>query len=188
MASNSTFEPETMDAVKKWFAGMGQVAYGMSPLSLPELETQAQDDQNSDENQEILGFLDGVKERFGSRSLVYVSWFQVLFSISDTCTWILTPFQISFGTFSHPPEPEKLEAVIETFISTKTPFYLCHASPLPIATLSDKLQKLITESGFGMAKKWSPQQAILQHEATGWFITHGGWNGTQEGFTSRVPM
>jgi len=35
---------------------------------------------------------------------------------------------------------------------------------------------------------WSPQQTILQHEVTGWFITHGGWNGVQECFEHEVPL
>lgn len=74
MASNSTFEPETIPAVRTWFEQMGQVVYGMSPLSLPELPTHVDhNDKNGNEHQEVIHFLDDVKERFGSQSLIYVS-------------------------------------------------------------------------------------------------------------------
>ncbi|CAJ2650215.1 unnamed protein product [Trifolium pratense] len=35
---------------------------------------------------------------------------------------------------------------------------------------------------------WSPQALILEHEATGAFVTHCGWNSILEGITARVPM
>jgi hypothetical protein len=35
---------------------------------------------------------------------------------------------------------------------------------------------------------WSPQALILEHEATGAFVTHCGWNSALEGITVGVPM
>ncbi|KNA10627.1 hypothetical protein SOVF_142620 [Spinacia oleracea] len=35
---------------------------------------------------------------------------------------------------------------------------------------------------------WAPQVLILDHEATGAFVTHCGWNSTLEGISSGVPM
>jgi len=36
--------------------------------------------------------------------------------------------------------------------------------------------------------KWSPQQFILNHPATGWFITHGGFNSVTESLASGIPL
>ncbi|CAA0830942.1 UDP-glycosyltransferase 73B3 [Striga hermonthica] len=35
---------------------------------------------------------------------------------------------------------------------------------------------------------WAPQVAVLQHEATGAFVTHCGWNSMLEGVCAGVPM
>ncbi|KAL2939353.1 Scopoletin glucosyltransferase [Bienertia sinuspersici] len=35
---------------------------------------------------------------------------------------------------------------------------------------------------------WAPQVLILEHEATGAFVTHCGWNSTLEGISAGVPM
>ncbi|XP_047148762.1 UDP-glucose flavonoid 3-O-glucosyltransferase 7-like [Vigna umbellata] len=35
---------------------------------------------------------------------------------------------------------------------------------------------------------WAPQVLILEHKATGAFVTHCGWNSTLESVTAGVPM
>ncbi|KAF9063048.1 hypothetical protein BDP27DRAFT_1385021 [Rhodocollybia butyracea] len=105
-----------------------------------------------------------MKEKFGSKSLIY----------------------ISFGTFFWPPEQPKLVALIETLIANQTPFIFSHASPL--ANLPAEFFASIKESGIGLASPWSPQETILQHEVTGFFVTHGGWNSIQESFEHKVPL
>ncbi|GKV01610.1 hypothetical protein SLEP1_g14155 [Rubroshorea leprosula] len=37
-------------------------------------------------------------------------------------------------------------------------------------------------------KEWAPQLLILEHQATGGFVTHCGWNSTIEGVCGGVPM
>jgi len=39
-----------------------------------------------------------------------------------------------------------------------------------------------------MLTKWSPQQFILNHPATGWFVSHSGFNGVTESLGSGVPL
>lgn len=39
-----------------------------------------------------------------------------------------------------------------------------------------------------VVNEWAPQDAILTHPATGWFLSHGGWNSLQESFAARVPL
>ncbi|KAF8830639.1 hypothetical protein HHX47_DHR2001054 [Lentinula edodes] len=51
-----------------------------------------------------------------------------------------------------------------------------------------EVKKKIDTSGIAMELGWSPQELILTHPVTGWFLTHGGWNSVQEAFTHRVPM
>ncbi|OMO88799.1 UDP-glucuronosyl/UDP-glucosyltransferase [Corchorus capsularis] len=40
----------------------------------------------------------------------------------------------------------------------------------------------------GKIVPWAPQQKVLQHEAVGVFVTHGGWNSVLESITGGVPM
>ncbi|KAF9068809.1 hypothetical protein BDP27DRAFT_1448175 [Rhodocollybia butyracea] len=157
--TNSVYEKEAVNATKTWLAGSGKPFYALAPLSLPKPE------RHSGSDNKVLQFLNDMKKRFGPKSLIY----------------------ISFGTIFWPPEQPKLVALIETLIANQTPFILSHASPLA-TNLSAELIASIKESGIGFSSPWSPQEAILQHEATGFFVTHGGWNSIQESFEHKVPL
>ncbi|KAF8067713.1 UDP-Glycosyltransferase/glycogen phosphorylase [Lyophyllum atratum] len=94
--------------------------------------------------------------------------------------------EMSFGTVFWPTKSEYIEEVIEALLEKEIPFILSHASPfakVPVE-LSDKVQS----SGLGLSTTWSPQQFILTHPATGWFLTHGGHGGITESLGSGIPL
>jgi len=39
-----------------------------------------------------------------------------------------------------------------------------------------------------VVKSWAPQVDVLNHPATGAFVTHCGWNSTMEGIMAGIPM
>ncbi|KIK61794.1 glycosyltransferase family 1 protein [Collybiopsis luxurians FD-317 M1] len=140
---------------------MGKTWYDIGPLSIDKVDAK---NVKSDSDKEVVKFLDRVQEEFGEKSLVY----------------------ISFGTLFFPINPERIWAVFEELIDSKTPFLFAHSSQF--AVVPDDIKEKIAKSGLGMEMEWSPQEIILSHPATGWFITHGGWNGIREALIYRVPL
>ncbi|KAJ3980906.1 hypothetical protein F5890DRAFT_1557276 [Lentinula detonsa] len=160
--SSSVYEPEAMNAARQWMNSIGKPWYPVGPLSLPELTlpTRAHDEKEL----QVISFLDKMQAMFGKQSV----------------------FFISFGTIFWPAQPDKLWAIIDDLIALRKPFILAHTSPL--AHVPDEKKILIADSGIGLEMAWSPQEKILSHPATGWFITHGGWNSTQEALAHQVPV
>ncbi|KAJ7174998.1 UDP-Glycosyltransferase/glycogen phosphorylase [Mycena crocata] len=113
---------------------------------------------------ELKTFLDSMGSKYGKDSVLF----------------------ISFGSVFWPARPEQLEDLIDALTEKKFPFILCHGSPF--ATVPDALMDKIKTSGLGIATKWCPQQLILNHPTTGWFLTHGGHGGITESLASGVPM
>jgi hypothetical protein len=101
-------------------------------------------------------------------------------------TDLLIEPQVAFGTNFYPKDSTKLHAFIDELLQSGTPFLWSHASPF--AKVPEELGKKITASGYGFHSNWVPQRAVLKHKATGWFVSHGGWNSTQEALSLRVPM
>ncbi|KAG7096241.1 hypothetical protein E1B28_003690 [Marasmius oreades] len=112
----------------------------------------------------VVLFLDRILKEYGEKSLIYVA----------------------FGTTWWPKDPTKIYTLIDELLQARTPFLLPQSSPL--AHIPDDIMSKVAASGLGKIVKWAPQETVLQHSVTGWFITHGGWNSVQEGFRFKVPL
>ncbi|KAF5368682.1 hypothetical protein D9757_010223 [Collybiopsis confluens] len=162
--SGSSFEPEATAAVKQWFSSMNKSWYSIGPLSLDDLEGKSASTRGSEADAPVEEFLNRIENEFGPRSLIY----------------------ISFGTYFWPEVDDRLWAVIDGLLEKRQPFLFAHPSPLQ--KFPDEIKKKISDSGIAMELVWSPQELILAHPVTGWFISHGGWNSTQESFKYYVPQ
>ena len=60
-----------------------------------------------------------------------------------------------------------------------------HASRL--ATIPEEIKMKVAAYDKGIMTSWSPQQLILGHPATGWFVTHGGHNSVIESVSLGIP-
>ncbi|KAJ7049080.1 hypothetical protein C8F01DRAFT_1266119 [Mycena amicta] len=97
---------------------------------------------------------------------------------------------ISFGSFIFPiATPKHVEALIDTLLSLDNPFPFVFALAGPMASLPQQLIDRVNSSGKGLiCNFWVEQRAILQHEALGWFLTHGGFNSITESLVEGIPM
>ena len=93
---------------------------------------------------------------------------------------------MSLGSVFWPEEQNRVWAVLDGFIAKRQPFLLSH--PSPFQQFPDAMKRKIADSGIAMEVSWAPQELILAHPVTGWFLTHGGWNSVQEAFQYRVPL
>ncbi|KAL5699847.1 hypothetical protein ACHQM5_030688 [Ranunculus cassubicifolius] len=91
---------------------------------------------------------------------------------------------VSFGTVTTPP-PSELAALAQALEESRVAF---------LWSLKDN-QKIHLPDGFldrtsdrGMVAPWVPQSKVLEHESTGVFVTHCGWNSVMESMTGGVPM
>ncbi|KAK7463052.1 hypothetical protein VKT23_007638 [Stygiomarasmius scandens] len=162
VVSSSAYEEEAIKGWKAWFKSMKKPLYAIGPLSLPEANWK--NSPPTEKESMVIDFLDRMQQRFGEKSLIYVS----------------------FGTVFFPADPSKVWVLLDELIANQVPFIFAHTSE--VANVPDDKKKLIAESGIGLEMKWAPQEVILKHPATGWFISHGGWNSVQEAFVNRTPM
>ncbi|OSD01251.1 glycosyltransferase family 1 protein [Trametes coccinea BRFM310] len=164
--SPAPYEPEALEKAKEWLGETGRSVYVCGPLLPRGSEAGSNEAKQSAKGAEILGFLDTTLNTSGEKSLLY----------------------ISFGSMFWPAKsPEKLWAFLDVVMELNIPFILSHASPFAGAIPEDVLNK-VKAYGKGLLSQWSPQQTILEHPATGWFVTHGGHNSVIESVSAEVPM
>ncbi|KAI0823359.1 UDP-Glycosyltransferase/glycogen phosphorylase [Trametes gibbosa] len=162
--SSESFEPDAVAAVKAWFGETSRPAYVVGPL-LPFGPQAAIDEKKQcKEADQVQDLLDSTLKSSGEHSLLY----------------------ISFGSIFWPSQPEKVWAALDVIMELNIPFILSYASP--IAVVPDNIWEKVQTYGRAIVSPWTPQQAILDHPATGWFIAHGGHNGVMEALSAGVPQ
>ncbi|KAF5379273.1 hypothetical protein D9757_010676 [Collybiopsis confluens] len=121
----------------------------------------------TNEDQRTLSFLNDMESRYGKQSVLY----------------------ISFGTLYVPSErPQLFDALIKTILAAEPPLPFVFAGAKSGGILSDSAKKLIEECGRGLLADFVPQQALLKHDATGFYLCHAGSNSISEAFLNGVPM
>ncbi|KAK7464301.1 hypothetical protein VKT23_006469 [Stygiomarasmius scandens] len=158
IASSSAYDGKCVEALKEWFGTRGKDVYPVGPLALPESPS------SQEKNKEVVEFLDKMQEKHGEKSVIYMS----------------------FGTHWWPKDPEKIWTAIEEILASGTPLVWAHPSPL--CQVPEEVIKMFQDSEIAFEAQWAPQEAILSHPATGWFVSHGGWNSIQEAMLYRTPQ
>ncbi|KAJ6562501.1 hypothetical protein B0H19DRAFT_1375565 [Mycena capillaripes] len=157
------YDKESLYALDHWISSaLGKPLYATGPL-LPPADGSRPSLVNPHEV-EIHKFLDNVVTEYGKNSTLLVS----------------------FGTLFWPTVADYLDELIDVLIEKKFPFILCHASP--VATVSPGLRDKIQTSDVGIITPWCPQQFILSHPATGWFLSHCGHGGISEALSNGIPI
>ncbi|KAK7682538.1 hypothetical protein QCA50_014338 [Cerrena zonata] len=164
LSTAQPYEPEAVAEVTAWFAETSREVYTFGHLLPIGAGASAGEQKDSEQSAEIVQFLQKTLETDGPESLLY----------------------ISFGSIFWSTQPEKIWAFVDAVIERNVPFIFSHASPF--AVIPDEIQAKVKAYGKGFLSKWSPQQTILAHPATGWFVTHGGQNSVVEAITLGVPM
>ncbi|OSD03898.1 glycosyltransferase family 1 protein [Trametes coccinea BRFM310] len=164
--SPASYELEALEAARAWFGETGRSAYVCGPLVPHGSCPGCNDSKTTKKGTKIIDFLDTILKASGERSLLY----------------------ISFGSMYWPTKsPEKLWAFLDVAMALDIPFLLSHASPRAGA-LPDEIVDKVGAYGKGMLSPWTPQQTVLEHKATGWFVTHCGQNSVIESISAGIPM
>ncbi|KAJ3554962.1 hypothetical protein NM688_g2830 [Phlebia brevispora] len=148
-----------------WLAKTSRRLYSIGPL-LP-LETSHAADQEkklSADAVKIDEFMNNTLRSRGSRSMVFMS----------------------FGSLFWPVDPSKLYTFIDVMLDRRIPFILSHGARG--ASMPDDLRQRVHDAGLGLLTSWAPQQTILSHPVTAWFVTHCGLNSAIESISAGVPM
>ncbi|KAI0353321.1 UDP-Glycosyltransferase/glycogen phosphorylase [Trametes cingulata] len=161
-----SFEPEAVAAVRQWYAETSRPVYTCGPLLPARSATSTENEKKqSKEAVEIQEFLDATLKSAGEKSLLYLSFGSVFWPVKT---------------------PEKIWAFLDVVMELNIPFILSHASPM--AVVPEEVKQKVKDYGKGVLSAWTPQQTILEHPATGWFVSHGGHNGVTEAVCAGVPF
>ncbi|KAH9858609.1 UDP-Glycosyltransferase/glycogen phosphorylase [Lenzites betulinus] len=165
LAAAEPTEREAITEVKRQYAETGRQAYVCGPLVPPQsASASVMEKQQSKDSALIQEFLDSTLETAGEKSLLY----------------------ITFGSLYWPANPQNLWAFLDVVMELQIPFIMSHSSP--IAVIPEEVRDKVKAYGKGVLSPWVPQQTILNHPATGWFVTHGGQNGVTEAICAGVPL
>ncbi|KAI0785598.1 hypothetical protein C8Q75DRAFT_809194 [Abortiporus biennis] len=160
-------EPVGVNVMKEWLDPLGKYSvYPIGPLLPPaEARTHFTSETNLSNNaNKIEAFMDIILKTRGPQSMLF----------------------ISFGSLFFPMNQDKLRVVIDVVIEKGIPFIMCYGAHS--AQIPEDVQRKIDCCDVALASPWVPQQAILAHPATSWFLSHCGQSGSFESITAGVPM
>lgn len=165
LSTSENFEPQAVAGIRDWFSSMSRKTYTIGPL-LPDPQENTSNGEmaQASDATEVESFLEKVHKSHGENSLIY----------------------ISFGTVFFTHQVEKIWAFVGVVMQKKIPFIMSYAAPT--AYIPDIVSQMIKKYGLGLVTRWSPQQTILAHPVTGWFLTHAGQNSSIEAISAGVPM
>jgi len=159
-------EPESYIGLRDWLAELGKSVHAIGPL-IPEPRGEnaiSGENKQSTDGIAIEEFLDKILRSHGEKSMLY----------------------ISFGTIWWSKQPQTIWAFLDVVMEKKIPFIMGHASPF--ASVPEEVTSKVQKYGLGLLSKWTPQQTVLFHPVTGWFVTHCGQNSCIESVIEGVPL
>ncbi|KAH9925915.1 UDP-Glycosyltransferase/glycogen phosphorylase [Epithele typhae] len=166
LTSFESWEKDSIQVARNWLAETGRPVYTTGPLLPPASKTSVANEKiQSPEGAEIEAFLGEMLSRSGEHSLLYISFGSIFFPVKT---------------------PEKLWAFLEVVVELNIPFIMSAASPFCV--VPDEVRVKVKSYGKGLISTWTPQQMILDHPVTGWYLSHGGQNGVTEAIASCVPL
>ncbi|KAJ7258928.1 UDP-Glycosyltransferase/glycogen phosphorylase [Mycena rebaudengoi] len=161
----NAYDQEAISALDRWISSdLGKSLYTVGPLLPASYGSDSISSAVSPRDADIKVFLDTMLAEHGPKSTLL----------------------ISFGTVFWPTAQENLEEIVDALTEKRFPFILSHASPF--AVVSPALSAKVTASGLGMLTAWCPQQFILNHPATSYFMGHCGHGGVSEALATGTPM
>ncbi|KAK7681776.1 hypothetical protein QCA50_015123 [Cerrena zonata] len=164
LATAEPYEAEAIAHITEWYRETSREVYTVGHLLPSSKNAATGEKKQSEKAEEISQFLQTSLETDGPDSLLY----------------------ISFGSLYWPAKTEDIWAFLDIVMEKNLPFIFSHGSPFGVIP-SEVVEKVNTY-GKGLFSKWSPQQTILSHPATGWFVTHCGQNSVMEAIVHGVPM
>ncbi|KAH9858838.1 UDP-Glycosyltransferase/glycogen phosphorylase [Lenzites betulinus] len=154
------YQPRATAILKQFYEARSQKTIFTGPL----LSTQQQGTLSQSGN-DIMAFLNKNLQTHGEHSVIY----------------------ISFGSFFGPSDPAKLWVVLDVIMEKGIPFVMTHVASYA-GQLPDDVKAKIAEYGNAIVSDWAPQATLLDHPATGLFLTHCGHNSVLESINAGVPM
>ncbi|KAH9852247.1 UDP-Glycosyltransferase/glycogen phosphorylase [Lenzites betulinus] len=158
------FDPLSIVGARAWMAETGRGTYAVGPL----LPTGARAVENAlreaDRGAEIRDFVSRVLKSHGPLSLLY----------------------ISLGTQMWPMYPEKMWTFLDVVMDLGIPFIMSLASEH--ASIPDEVREKVDRYQLGLLSSWCPQQMILNHPVTAWFLSHCGHSSVMESLSAGVPL
>ncbi|KAJ7464585.1 hypothetical protein FB451DRAFT_1490106 [Mycena latifolia] len=159
-------EPVAVPSCREFYQQRGQELFTVGPQVHELCWTNAAPAPPT--NEVVKSFLENSMHQYGSKSTLYISFGSICFPIAT---------------------PELIAALLDTPLALDKPFPFIFALGGRMASLPKDVIDRVNSSGRGLVCDfWVEQRAILQHNAVGWFLTHGGYNSISESLSQGIPL